>query len=233
MIALANSAGLVTEKYAYTAYGQTVVTGSGTAAYRYTGRRWDAETGLYFYRARAYSPTLGRFLQADPINTAGGINLYAYVGNDPANLLDPMGLAAIEAREGTGIIDAVKDFFKHQRDLLSNDIDKIASDPVGRATSFLNTFPGTSLEGKISAGLGAAASGLIARNALQGATFEGQVLAAIGAAKNRDLINVPGMTRSSIPDAIGIGITEIKSGLEVNYTYLCPHLRFMTLHPAA
>src|SRR5690606_413558 len=42
VIALTNAAGLVTEKYAYTAYGVTVTAGAGTAAYRYTGRRWDA-----------------------------------------------------------------------------------------------------------------------------------------------------------------------------------------------
>ena len=40
----------------------------------------------------AYSPALGRFLQVDPIGTDGGLNLYAYVRNDPVNLLDPIGL---------------------------------------------------------------------------------------------------------------------------------------------
>jgi hypothetical protein len=52
IIALANASGQVTEKYAYTAYGQAVVTGAGTAAYRYAGRRFDAETGLYFPKVR-------------------------------------------------------------------------------------------------------------------------------------------------------------------------------------
>jgi RHS repeat-associated protein len=40
--------------------------------------------GLYFHRARSYSPALGRFLQTDPIGTDGGLHLYAYVGNDPS-----------------------------------------------------------------------------------------------------------------------------------------------------
>jgi RHS repeat-associated protein len=101
IIALANSGGQLTEKYAYTAYGSAVVTGAGTAPYRFTGRRFDAETGLYHYRARAYSSTLGRFLQVDPIGTEGGINLYAYVGNDPVNGLDPFGLAT--AQTGTSL----------------------------------------------------------------------------------------------------------------------------------
>jgi RHS repeat-associated protein len=65
---------------------------STAGTFRYTGARIDAETnGLYDFRARMYSPRLGRFLQTDPIGTVGGINLYAYVGNDPLNLIDPYG----------------------------------------------------------------------------------------------------------------------------------------------
>ncbi len=91
VIALANASGQVTEKYAYTAYGLNTVIGSGSSAYRYAGRRFEPETGLYYNRARAYSPALGRFLQTDPIGTDGGINLYAYTGNDPVNNTDPAG----------------------------------------------------------------------------------------------------------------------------------------------
>ncbi len=73
---------------------------STAGTFRYTGARIDAETGgLYDFRARMYSPMLGRFLQVDPAGTAGGVNLYAYVGNDPLNLLDLLGLAA-EALQG-------------------------------------------------------------------------------------------------------------------------------------
>ena len=58
----------------------------------FTGREWDAETQLYFYRARYYDPQLGRFLSEDPIGLAGGINPYVYAGNDPVNHKDPYGL---------------------------------------------------------------------------------------------------------------------------------------------
>ena len=82
------SSGTLT-KAGYQTYGESSVT-SGT--FRYTGARIDAETnGLYDFRARMYSPMLGRFMQADPIGAKGGINLYAYVNNDPLNLTDPRG----------------------------------------------------------------------------------------------------------------------------------------------
>jgi len=61
--------------------------------YRFTARRWDPESGLYYYRARMYLPKLGRFLQVDPVGySAGDMNLYRYVGNNPVNATDPLGL---------------------------------------------------------------------------------------------------------------------------------------------
>jgi RHS repeat-associated protein len=90
-------------KFGYQTFGENPSLTSG--GYRYTARRLDPETvgsstqasGLYYYRARTYSPTWGRFLQPDPIGYAGGANLYAYANNDPLNLTDPLGLDCVSA----------------------------------------------------------------------------------------------------------------------------------------
>lgn len=68
-------------------FGKTAVSGAASAnPLQYTGRESDG-TGLYYYRARYYSPTFQRFISEDPLGFAGGdVNLYAYVGNSPTEV---------------------------------------------------------------------------------------------------------------------------------------------------
>ncbi|MBI4237965.1 MAG: hypothetical protein HY696_06060 [Deltaproteobacteria bacterium] len=81
--------------YQYDSFGRPLAATGPTAEqppFRFTGREWDAATGLYYYRARYYDPSLGRFLTEDPLGLASGdANLYRYVGNNPVNWRDPNG----------------------------------------------------------------------------------------------------------------------------------------------
>ena len=74
----------------YDEYGQPG--SSNLGRFQYTGQQWLPDFGLYNYKARAYNPVLGRFMQHDPIEYEAGANLYAYVGNDPINRRDSSGL---------------------------------------------------------------------------------------------------------------------------------------------
>jgi RHS repeat-associated protein len=95
-VALASSSGTVQTQYTYDPFGATTVTGpTSTNSYQFTGRQNDA-SGLYYYRARYYSPTQQRFISSDPASFEGGdTNLYAYAHDSPTNLTDPSGLVAV------------------------------------------------------------------------------------------------------------------------------------------
>jgi RHS repeat-associated protein len=92
VVALSNTSGQVVERYNYDAFGQPSAASSLGNRYMFTGREYDSETGNYYYRARYYSPKIGRFLQTDPTGYDDGINWYVYCGNNPINGIDPLGL---------------------------------------------------------------------------------------------------------------------------------------------
>jgi RHS repeat-associated protein len=138
IIATTDATGTTSQTLSYGPYGDA--SSNVGSRFKYTGQITLPGVGLLYYKARMYSPLLGRFLQTDPIGTDGGMNVYGYVGGDPVNASDPWGLAsqvfsprdfqAIKDGRGPGLlddiivtakrnIDAVKDYF----DLLRKDED--------------------------------------------------------------------------------------------------------------
>jgi RHS repeat-associated protein len=134
---------------AYDAYG--VPNSGNVGRFQYTGQAWLAELGLYYYKARLYSPSLGRFLQTDPVGYDTDANLYQFVRNDPINRIDPDGRRDIFigglGDKVSGIVKSYADAFRAanpNRDVLyftrgnvSAVIAAINSTPAGEAVNVI------------------------------------------------------------------------------------------------
>jgi len=105
IVALTNNTEATVEGYTYDTFGKFQRFGNAVMnTYGFTGREYDEETGLYYYRARYYDPQTGRFISKDPIGFAGGdANQYNYVLGDPVNWGDPWGLRSGLERLNQGL----------------------------------------------------------------------------------------------------------------------------------
>jgi RHS repeat-associated protein len=88
-----NSVGVVTLTRQYDAWGN-LEQGAAAGGYAFTGREWDLETELYYYRARYYDSKTGAFISEDPVNYRDGLSLYSYALSNPVKYVDPLGLTA-------------------------------------------------------------------------------------------------------------------------------------------
>lgn len=114
-VALSDAAGNVTARMSYSPYGErTVESGTVTTPFCFNGQFgvMTENNGLLCMQARYYSPIFRRFLSEDPSGFGGGINLYAYTGGDPVNLMDPFGLGAVGTSFLGGLADVFGNFFR-------------------------------------------------------------------------------------------------------------------------
>lgn len=102
IVQITGSDGTIVNAYAYSVFGELVSqNGNLENPYMFNSREFDVETGLYFYRTRYYSPSIGRFISEDRLGVFGGINIYAFVENSPTNWVDPFGLCKfVDERRG-------------------------------------------------------------------------------------------------------------------------------------
>src|SRR6266513_45282 len=127
---LSNAAGSIANTYTYDSFGKlTASTGSLVNPFRYTARESDTETGLYYYRARYYDPSIGRFIGEDPVHFKGGINFFSYVSSRPTGYVDPSG-------------ESQADVAKLQK-LFQNVIDQMTKDGVRTDPGWWNNFRST------------------------------------------------------------------------------------------
>ena len=108
---LSNTVGALANTYTYDSYGKlTASTGTASNLFQYTGRDYDAESGLRYYRARYYDPVVGRFTGEDPLRFVSDVNFYRYVFNNPISFTDPLGLTCTcTYHQSTGAIRCVDD----------------------------------------------------------------------------------------------------------------------------
>jgi RHS repeat-associated protein len=154
--AVTNSTGAIQERYAYSPYGELTITdASGTtrsastmdSRYTYTGREWDADLGLYHFRARMYDAGVGRFCSRDPLKYNGGQWLvYGFVQAQPLSSSDPFGLHPAIAGCGFGAIGGA--IGQLSVEFLSGNM---VTDPKGSCCNTIMSGVGGCVSGAISA----------------------------------------------------------------------------------
>jgi len=109
--ALMDGSQYVVGRYLYDPFGRLLGKWGAQAdanVYRFSSKEWDGNAGVYYYLYRFYEPNLQRWVNRDPIQEEGGINLYGFVNNNPINFFDPLGLAEIDTMPNGRTVITVK-----------------------------------------------------------------------------------------------------------------------------
>ena len=172
VVSVTNQSGTTDGTARYDAWGNKIASTGTIPQYGYTGRE-PADTGLVYYRARFYDPSIGRFTQRDPIGFEGGLNLYAYVGNSPINLNDPSGenpwgwfYGAISGGVG-GTITGYANSNTLKGAAIGMFVGAVAGAAVGTIAPWLSNRAGAALGGAASNMLASAAGQLIGSGVIQ------------------------------------------------------------------
>ena len=123
--------------YTYSLYGATNADASIVNPFQYAGRENDG-TGLYYNRARYYSPTLQRFISQDPSGLSAGVNMYAYVDGNPVSFIDPLGLNPFQPSTVTALEEAVLEGNVDAIQTLADAAGVNADAPLAEATANAN-----------------------------------------------------------------------------------------------
>ena len=140
--AIVDQSGNIVQTIQYDAFGKALLDGQALTRYLFTGREVDSQTGLYYYRARYYDATIGKFVSEDPIGfRSNDVNLSRYVGNQPQAFTDPSGLFWDVVLDlgfiGYDLYRLLQDNVLHDCDNLGENLKALGLDVLGALLPFV------------------------------------------------------------------------------------------------